>query len=51
MKLEKIPSLTPKTPQTQYTSRFAAILFLREERNAAYMTFGMEALPDGKPLN
>ena len=40
-----IPSLTPKTPQTQYTSRFAAILFLREERNAAYMIFEMEALP------
>ncbi len=41
----RIPSLTPKKPQSQYTSRIPALFLSREMRNVAYILFEMEALP------
>ncbi len=46
------PSLTPKKPQSQYTSRIPALFLLREMRNVAYMTLCQNgSLASGKHLS
>ena len=46
------PSLTPKKPEFQHTSRIPALFLSREMRNAAYMALCQNgSLAYGKPLN